>query len=158
MPMPIPTGEMEWTRPRPWKLDWELRHGSEVVARMSSPSMFGTTVRASMGDEHYVSRKGGLRRPGATIAKLGADDVGRMEFDSLERGTVHLADGTTYRWERREPAGTWAMAREDGDVLFTVHRNARDKYPVGKVKVMAADRSMGVLLLLSWFVINSTEC
>jgi|ADurb_Cas_03_Slu_FD_contig_21_1264065_length_570_multi_3_in_0_out_0_1 hypothetical protein len=157
--MAIPTGEMVWGRPKPWKLDWELRQGSKVVAKMSSPSMFGTTVRASIGDEHYVNRKGGLRRPGAAIARQGEpNDIGRLEFDSLDRGTVLLADGATYRWERQGPAGTWAMLRDDGDVLFTVHRNARDKYPVGRVKVMAADRSMGVLLILSWFVINSTEC
>jgi hypothetical protein len=157
--MTIPTGGMEWIRPKAWKMDWELRRGSEILARMASPSFFGTTVRASLGDEHYVNRKGGLRKPGAAISRVGeTGDIAQLEFDALDRGTVVFTDGTTYRWERRDPIGTWAMSREDGTTLFTIFRDARSKYPSGKVEVMGEDRMNGILLLLTWFMISTTDC
>ncbi|MDW5563734.1 MAG: hypothetical protein SA339_10955 [Methanomassiliicoccus sp.] len=157
--MSISAGSAEWIRPKAWKLDWELRRESEVVARMSSPSFFGTTVRATMGSENFVLRKGGLQRPGAAISAIGASaDLARLEYDALDRGTVVLADGTTYLWTRVEPAGTWAMLRPDGAVLFTVFRDLRNKYPTGKVEVKTEDRNGGMLLLLVWFMINTTDC
>jgi hypothetical protein len=157
--MSLSLGEMEWVRPKAWKMDWELRRGGEVIARMASPSFFGTTVRASLGDEHYVNRKGGLRRPGAAIARLGVSgDIARLELDSLDRGTVVVNDSTVFRWERKDPSGTWVMSRDDGTALFSVFRDAQSRYPSGKVKILAEDDSTGILLLLAWFVVSTAEC
>lgn len=156
--MGLPLGASEWIRPKPWKMDWELRHGSEVIAKMASPSLFGTTVRASLGGENFVLRKGGLRKPGAALARTGeADDIALLEFDALDRGTVAI-DTAVYRWERKEPKGTWAMTREDGATMFTIYRDARSKYPTGKVEVVTEDERNGLLLLLTWFMISTTEC
>jgi hypothetical protein len=52
-------GSLEWVRPKAWKMDWELRKGEKVVATMSSPKMFGTSVTATFGEDHYSLRKGG---------------------------------------------------------------------------------------------------
>ncbi len=154
----LPAGTLDWIRPKAWKMDWELRRGSEAIARMASPSMFGTTVRASMGSENLVLRKGGLRRPGAAMRRAGeSEDIALLEFDALDRGTVAMG-GTVYRWERREPKGTWAMTREDGATLFTVYRDVRSKYPTGKVEVLTEDESSGPLLLLTWFMISTSDC
>ena len=157
--MSLPPGELEWIRPKAWKMDWELRRGTEVLARMSSPSFFGTTVRASMGSENYVNRKGGLRKPGAAISRLGEnEDLATLEFDALDRGNVILKDGTSYRWQRRDPPGTWVMSRDDGTMLFTIYRDVRSKYPTGKVMVHGEDRNNGILLILSWFMVSTTDC
>jgi hypothetical protein len=156
--MSLPLGSSEWVRPKAWKMDWELRHGPEVLARMSSPSMFGTTVRASMGADNFVMRKGGLRRPGAAMHRTGkSEDIALLEFDALDRGTVTVGTAV-YRWERREPKGTWAMTSEDGKTLFTVYRDVRSKYPTGKVEVLSEDENNGILLLLTWFTISTTDC
>jgi hypothetical protein len=52
-------GSSEWVRPKAWKLDWELRKDGAVVATMSSPKLFGTSVAATFGDDHYSLRKAG---------------------------------------------------------------------------------------------------
>ncbi len=156
--MKASVGASEWVRPKAWKMDWELRQGNDIIIRMGSPSFFGTTVRASIGDEVFTLRKGGLRRPGAAISRLGeSEDTALLELDSLDRGTASFADGTAYSWQRREPVGTWAMAREDGTVLFTIYRDARSKYPSGKVDVATEDRRNDILLLLTWFMISTTD-
>lgn len=155
--MSLPIGALEWVRPKAWKLDWELRHGTEVIARMGSPSFFGTTIRASLGNDNYFLRKGGLRRPGATISRVGENgDLALLELDSLDRGTVTFTDGTAYALQRGDLDGTWEMSRE-GAVLFTVHRDARSKYPTGEVEVLAGDKRDAILMLLTWFMITTTD-
>jgi len=155
--MSLPIGALEWVRPKAWKMDWELRHGSEVIARMGSPSFFGTTIRASLGNDRYLLRKGGLRRPGASISRVGENgDIALLELDALDRGTITFNDGTAYTLQRRDPAGTWEMTRE-GAVLFTIYRDVRSKYPTGEVEVLAGDKRDDVLLLLIWFMIATTD-
>lgn len=146
-------------RPKAWKMDWELRRGSEVAATLASPSLFGTTARASLGTERYVSRKGGVRRPGASIAMVGkAGELATLEFAALDHGTLVLTDGTTYLWRKSDPAGTWLVSREDGTTLFTIHRDLGGKSLTGKVEVLATDRYNGILLILLWFTISNTDC
>jgi hypothetical protein len=151
-------GASEWIRPKAWKMDWELRQGNEVVAKMSPPTFFGTTVRATLGDDAFVLRKGGLHKPGAAISRAGeSNDVALLEIDALEHGTVVFADGTACSWQKREPAGTWALSKSDGTLLFTVYRDVRSKYPTGKVEVVTEDGRNGILLLLTWFMISTTD-
>ncbi|MBI0584010.1 MAG: hypothetical protein ISF22_07260 [Methanomassiliicoccus sp.] len=152
-------GESEWVRPKAWKMDWELRKGREVMAKMFSPSMFGTAVRASFGNELFSLRKGGLRRPGAAIARLGEkDDLALLSFDAMGRGRVTFTDGTVYIWERAADARTWTVTREAAGALFSITRDARSKYPTGKVIVIAPDPFIHILMLLTWFIITTGEC
>ena len=156
--MSLPLGASEWIRPKAWKMDWELRQGNEVIAKMSSPTFFGTTVRATLGNDAFVLRKGGLHRPGAAISRAGeSGDAALLEIDALEHGTVTFADGVSYSWQKGEPAGTWVLSRSDGTLLFTVYRDVRSKYPTGKVEVVTEDGHNGILLLLTWFMISTTD-
>ena len=151
-------GTLHWTRPKPWKLDWELRKGEEVIATMSSPKMFGTSVNATMDGTTYTMRKGGLRKPGAVMRRLGEEaDLALLEFDSLGKGTISLG-GSQYRWSRDDGADRWALSQEGRGDIFVTTRDTRSKYPTGTVEVDILDPNLGPLLLLTWFLASTSEC
>ena len=151
-------GEYEWTRPKPWKLDWVLRTGEEVVAELSSPSFFGTTMRGSFHGKYFVLRKGGLRRPGAAIRELGGeDDLLVLSFDALGKGTIAREGVPDYRWERPAQGETWNLMEEGKGVLLTVERDVKGRRPRGKVDIRGVDPCIGPLLLLTWFMISTAD-
>jgi hypothetical protein len=152
-------GELEWVRPKPWKLDWELRRGGEVLGTLSSPRLFGTELSGTIGTEQFVMNRGGLRRPGAAIRKPGSrDDLALLVFDAIGTGTITFPDSSSYRLLRSGPSEEWTMYQEGKGELFKVKRDTKSKYPNGKVSVDITDPHLDVLLLLSWFVISTCEC
>jgi hypothetical protein len=152
-------GPSEWIRPKAWKMDWELRKGVKVLATISSPGFFGTSVRATVDDKGYIIRKGGLRKPGAALTRSGDRvPLALMEFDALGKGTVRFASGSIYQWQRTTIEGEWTMSQEGRGSIFTVLFDTRAKYPSGKVLVDIIDPWMGELLVLAWFLISTTEC
>jgi hypothetical protein len=151
-------GTSEWVRPKAWKMDWELRQGDEILATMSSPRMFGTTVNATMDGTTYVMRKGGLRRPGAVMRRLGEDgDIATLELDSIGKGIITMGP-SRYQWEREGTSDKWTLSQEGRGAIFELSRDSRSKYPTGRVVVDIADPNLGPLLLLTWFLASTSEC
>ena len=151
-------GTSEWVRPKAWKLDWELRKDGEVLATMSSPKTFGTSVTAVMDGTTYTMRKGGLRRPGAVMRRVGEEgDLAVLELDSLGHGIIAMGDAR-YLWDREGAAERWALSQEGRGIIFSLERDSRTKYPTGKVAVDIADPNLGPLLLLTWFLASTSEC
>jgi hypothetical protein len=151
-------GIMEWTRPKPWKLDWELKKGGEIIATMSSPKMFGTSVHATIGGTTYALRKGGLRKPGAIMHKLGEEgEVALLQLDSIGRGAINVGS-SHYLWEREGSTDQWTLSQEGRGTIFVTTRDTRSKYPTGKVDIDIADPHLDVLLLLTWFLASTSEC
>jgi hypothetical protein len=156
--MPEMFGRSEWVRPKAWKLDWELRKDGQVVATMSSPHLFGTAVSATFGDDSYSMRKGGLRRPGAVIRKHREEGkVAVLELDAIGKGTIILGS-STYQWERLGSSDRWTLSQEGRGVIFAVDRDTGSKYPRRKVDVDIGDPHLAPLLLLTWFVVSTSEC
>jgi hypothetical protein len=152
-------GTSEWVRPKAWKMDWELRKDGKVLAKIASPGLFGTSARASVGEKRYTIRKGGLRRPGATLTRSGErEPLALMEFDALGKGRVKLTDGKWYEWERSGAEGEWTMYQEGRGAIFTILFDTRTKYPSGKVTVDIGDPYAGELLAMAWFLITSSAC
>jgi hypothetical protein len=152
-------GTSEWVRPKAWKMDWELRKDNKVLAKIATPGLFGTSARASVGDTGYIIRKGGLRRPGATLTRAGdREPFALMEFDALGKGTVSLAGGSKYEWERFVAEGEWTMSQEGRGIIFTILFDTRTKYPSGKVTVAIGDPYAGELLAMAWFLITTSLC
>lgn len=151
-------GRSEWVRPKAWKLDWELRKDGQVIATMSSPKLFGTAVSATFGEDVYALRKGGLRRPGAVIKKLRDEgELAVLEFDAIGKGTI-MVGPSSYQWERIEASERWTLSQEGRGVIFTVDRDTKSKYPIGKVDVDIGDPHLAPLLLLTWFIVSTSGC
>ncbi len=151
-------GRYEWVRPRAWKMDWELRRDGETVGTMSSPAFFGTSMRGTIEGEAYVMRRGGLRRPGAAINRMGEpDDLAVLSIDSLGGGEISIAGASELRWERPQQGEVWNVIEEGTGTLLTVRRDVRGRRPRGDVTIERDHRCLGPLLLLTWFMIFTTE-
>jgi hypothetical protein len=135
-----------------------LKKDGEVIATMSSPKMFGTSVTATMDGVTYTMRKGRLRKPGAVMRKLGEEeDLALLEIDAVGKGKITLG-GARYLWEREGAADRWTLSNEGGDGVFVTTRDARGKHPVGNVDVDIPDPNLNPLLLLTWFLASTSEC
>lgn len=139
-------------------MKWELRKGEEVIGTMSPPHTFGTSVTASFGQETYNIRKGGMRRPGAAIWKVGGDGkLATMTLDALGKETIVLPDGAVYTLARIGSTDDWMLSSADGGGVFSVHRGTEGKNPTGSADVRSEDPHLPELILLCWFVISTAE-
>lgn len=153
-----PTGTLAWVRPSRLSMRWELRKGEDVLGTLSPPHTFGTGAAATFGAEAYNLRKGGVRRPGAAIWKMGGEDrLAVMTADALGRETVVTPDGSAYKLSRIGTTDDWMLSRADGEEVFGVHRGTEGKKPAGSVDVLSPDPRLPALLLLCWFVISTAE-
>ncbi|NLT38038.1 MAG: hypothetical protein GXX95_07765 [Methanomassiliicoccus sp.] len=152
------SGRYEWTRPKAWKMDWELRRESETVATLSSPAFFGTSMRGSFGGTDYVLRKGGLRVPGAAMNIVGEkEDLAVLSIDSLGKGTISYKGTPDLSWERTGQGEDWIVMEEGKGTLFTVHRDVKSRRPRGVVTIEQGHPALGPIILLSWFMISATD-
>jgi hypothetical protein len=150
--------EHEWSQPKRWRPNWELWKGEEVVARLSSPTFFGTTMRGSWSGRDYVLRKGGLRRPMVAIRELGGDDdLLVLSYDTSTKGTISRFGVPDYAWERPYRGEVWSFMGEGKGLLFTVHRDVRGSQPRGLVDIKGQDPCLGPLLLLTWFMVSTAD-
>ncbi len=122
------------------------------------PRLFGTAVAATFGEDMFSLRKGGLRKPCAVIRELQEEgDLAVLEFDFIGKGTI-TAGTSLYQWERIGEGEQWTLSQEGRGIIFTLARDTRSKYPTGKVEVDIGDPFLPPLLLLTWFIVSTSEC
>lgn len=152
------TGTFTWARPSRLSMRWELRKGDKIFGTVSPPHIFGTSATAMFGQEAYSIRKGGFRRPGAAIWKVGSEEkLATMTLDALGKETVTLPDGSEYKMTRIGTTDDWMLSRADGEDVFSVHRGTEGKNPTSSVDVVSSDPHVPELMLLCWFVISTAE-
>lgn len=153
------TGTLIWMRPNRLSMRWELKKGEELVGTMSPPQIFGTSVTASWGEQYYAVKRGGFRRPGAWIRKVGEEDnLATMTIESVSEQDISFPDGSLYHLSRIGTTNDWTLDRDEEDeAIFTVNRGTEGKAPVGTVEIITSDVHLPELLLLCWFVISTAE-
>lgn len=88
-----------WSQPSAFTMDYELRAGEDVVARLAFRSSFGTLAAASAAEGTWTFKRVGFWQPVVTVRREGeSDDLATFRNSTWSSGgTLQLRDGREYR-------------------------------------------------------------
>ncbi len=88
-----------WSQPSAFAMDYELRAGEDLVARLVFRSSFGTLATATAAEGTWTFKRVGFWQPVVTVRREGSDeDLAVFRNNTWSSGgTLQLRDGHEYR-------------------------------------------------------------
>jgi hypothetical protein len=153
--------KLKWIQPRAFKLEYELRAGSKIVATLRYPHCFDTFAIASSGDGTWTFRGGDFRQPAVSIRAFEAE-IDLAVFKSniwAAGGMLELPTGRKYQGQLTGRGHEYNLRTETGEMVVSY----RKMVPMLEILRMSADTQiyhrekdlveMPWIVMLGWHLI-----
>ena len=147
-----------WRRPQVWRRRYELRAGTELIARLEARALMGGSMRGETASGAWVVRHVGLLRGRSVVARPDAREPA-AEFRPrwFGAGDVDTAGGRSFRWHRADLWGQrWELVDPGGIACLRFERSPAFLSLDTRVHVadsMRADAELEPLVLLGYFLL-----
>ena len=148
---------LTWAQPHMFERVFELRAGSEMVARLSFGGRFGSEARAATADGTWTFRRIGFWQTRATARTAGASgDLAMFEPNTWKGGgTLRLTHGPAVVVSSNMWQSTFDFRLSDGTQLFRIRTDGmlRKSATIDIAPAMDPFTAVPCLLLFGWYLV-----
>lgn len=150
--------ELTWTHPEPERRSYELRSGSELMARLSWTTEAGSLAEGTTDDGVWTFKRAGFLKPRVTVRSIDQGrDVAIFEANPAGGGLLQLLDGHFYNWRTNFWRAEFAWIAANGKAVVESTRSfSVDGKTEGRARIAATEldsNQLSLLVLLGWYLV-----
>ncbi|HOT91099.1 MAG TPA: hypothetical protein PLJ78_04635 [Anaerolineae bacterium] len=149
--------KLEWRQPNPFKMEYELRAGDELVATLRFRSSFGTLATAESADGCWTFKRVGFFQTRVTVRVCGSEtDLAVFKNNTWKGGgTLILADGREYLVTTNFWQTDYGFKTAEGEPLVNFKTRMGLLHQATEVEILPAGENLPELpwmVLLGWYL------